>query len=272
MKGKIRRLIVNFILLILLIVSIIFCVSSGKFNISTSSNEDSTITSLELPEILSEQPQEIAQHVGYTVSFNSDWRIPNWVAYELTAEEVQGVVPRGNDFVPDPVIASGTPSSDDYKNSGYDRGHMAPAADMKWSEQAMAESFYTSNICPQNKNLNKGDWKALEEHVRSIATKYDHIYIACGPIVAASPKNIGYGHSRIAIPDAFYKVILRQNGDSWSAIGFMMPNKAGHKPLKTYVKSVNELEEITEINFFVALPDSIEETIENTCNLKDWNL
>ena len=267
MSGTARRLIVNTILLI------IFVAGIALFSSHKEAIVASTPCNLELPELQSSQPEDIVKHLGYTVSFNTDWLIPNWVAYELTAEEVAGVEPRGNNFVPDPMIYQ-SPSTEDYKNSGYDRGHMAPAADMKWSKQAMEESFYTSNICPQNHNLNAGDWKDLEEHVRAMATKYDHIYIACGPIVSATPKTIGqYSYiDRIAVPDAFYKVILRQKGDSWSAIGFMMPNKAGHKPLKTYAMSVEDVEMITDINFFVALPDSIEEKIENYYNLNDWDL
>ena len=262
-----RQLIVNTLLFIGFGLVILFCAPDAE-----SSTAASTIK-YELPNIKSSQPEKVVTHTGYTVSFNTAWRIPNWVAYELTAEEVQGVEPRGNNFMPDPDIY-GTPSTDDYKNSGYDRGHMAPAADMKWSKQAMEESFYTSNICPQNKNLNKGDWKDLEEHVRSMATKYDHIYIACGPIVSANPKTIGqYTYiDRIAIPDAFFKVILRQKGDSWSAVGFMMPNQAGHKSLNKYAMSIDDIEIVSDIDFFVALPDSIEEIVESTYNLKDWDL
>ena len=186
---------------------------------------------------------------------------------------VRGIRRRGNHFVPDPQIAQ-SPSTDEYKNSGYDRGHMAPAADMKWSKEAMKESFYTSNICPQNKNLNKGDWKDLEEHIRSMAAKYDHIFITCGPIVSAQPKTIGQSdyYGRVTVPEAFYKVILRQKGSTWTAIGFMMPNQAGHKPLSRYAMSVEDIEMLTDIDFFVALPDSIEDLIETNYNLTDWDL
>lgn len=264
MEGMIRRMKVNAVLLVVLVIGIFICYGF-RDQIET--------TKYELPKIQSTQPEKIVHHSGYSVSFNTDWLIPNWVAYELTAEEVAGVEPLGNDFVPDPKIYQ-SPSTDEYKNSGYDRGHMAPAADMKWSKQAMTESFYTSNICPQNKNLNKGDWKDLEEHVRNMATKYDHIFVACGPIVSTKPKTIGQSSysGRVAVPDAFYKVILRQKEDSWSAVGFMMPNQAGHKPLNKYAMSVDDIEMITDIDFFVALPDSIEEIVESTYNLKDWDL
>lgn len=264
MEGTKRRMIVNAILSIVMTLVIL---------ITVGFREAQTDNRLEIPQLQSSQPEKIVNHTGYSVSFNTDWRIPNWVAYELTAKEVAGTEPRGKSFVADPSIYQ-SPQDDDYKGSGYDRGHMAPAGDMKWSKQAMEESFYTSNICPQNHNLNGGDWKDLEEHTRSLATKYDHIYITCGPIVSAKPKTIGqYSYiDRIAVPDAFYKVLLRKKGDSWSAIGFMMPNQAGHKSLNKYAMSVDDVEMITDIDFFVALPDSIEEKVESTYNLKDWDL
>ena len=270
MEGMKRRMKINAILSAIFIFGIIISYSFKTPSETTSSEKPNG--RYELPKIKSSQPEVVVEHTGYTVSFNTDWLIPNWVAYELTAEEVAGVEPRGKDFVRDPEISQ-SPSPDEYRNSGYDRGHMAPAADMKWSKQAMLESFCTSNICPQNKNLNKGDWKDLEEHIRNMATKYDHIYVACGPIVSLNPPTIGQTSIiRVAVPDAFYKVILRQKGDSWSAVGFMMPNQAGHKPLSKYAMSVEEVEIITDIDFFVALPDSIEEKIESTYNLNDWNL
>ena len=256
---------------LVLLIGLLLCLAFNTHNEQEIQTQAIDIPSyLEQAELGSSQPEKLAYHAGYTVSFNTKWLIPNWVAYELTAEEVQGVEARSNKFIPDPDILE-SPTTDDYKNSGYDRGHMAPAADMKWSKQAMIESFYTSNICPQNQNLNKGDWKDLEEHVRNMATKFDHIYVTCGPIVPIKPKQIGY-NKKIAVPDACFKVILRQKGNSWSAIGFMMPNQSGHKKLSTYAMSVDDIEIITDIDFFVALPDDIEEKIESTFNLKDWDL
>jgi len=226
----------------------------------------------ELASIQSDAQEKIIKHTGYTVSYNTEWRIPNWVAYELTAEEVAGTFPRENNFTDDPAI-SGEAESDVYTNSGYDRGHMAPAGDMKWSSTAMKESFYMTNICPQNHNLNGGDWKDLEEHVRATATKYGNIYICCGPIVEPSHRTIGkYSFEQIVVPNAFFKVLLRQKDSTWTAIGFKMPNKAGNNTLATYAMSVNDLEKLTEIDFFYNLPDSIEEIIESSYNLSEWDL
>jgi len=217
------------------------------------------------------QPEQVIEHLGYTVSYNPQWLVPNWVAYELTSSETNGVQERSNHFKPDPLVKGDPVVTSDYSKSGYDRGHMAPAADMKWSEQAMRESFYMTNICPQLHNLNAGDWKDLEELARDWAQKYGSIYIACGPIVDANYQTIRKTHS-IAVPSAFYKVFLRQTRKEWVSIGFIMPNKVGNRPLMTYMSTVDEVEEQTGIDFFYNLPDSIESQVENSYTISDWSL
>ena len=162
---------------------------------------------------------------------------------------------------------------DDYtRNPGkYDRGHMAPAADMKWSEQAMRESFYTTNICPQNANLNRGDWNDIEELVRDYAQQYESVYVVCGPIVGDAPEYMG-NYQRIAIPDAFYKAILRKKGDSWTTIGFVCKNEAGSKPILYYIRTIDEIEEMAGVDLFYGLPDEVENVVESEDNIGDWAL
>jgi endonuclease G len=147
---------------------------------------------------------------------------------------------------------------------------MAPAADMKWSPQAMKESFYLSNICPQNKNLNAGIWKDLEEQVRDLATQKGKIYVVCGPLVSNLPETIGA--NRVAVPDAFFKALLQNDNNHWSAIAFLFANESGRKPLSTYARSVTELQTLTGIDFFPALPDSIEEQTESQVDFTQWSI
>lgn len=225
----------------------------------------------ELPRLNNHQPEQVIEHLGYTVSYNPKWLVPNWVAYELTNSETYGEQERSNHFKPDPLVKGDPVTTGDYSKSGYDRGHMAPAADMKWSEQAMRESFYMTNICPQLHNLNAGDWNDLEELARDLAQQYGSIYIACGPIVEANYQTIGKNHS-IAVPSAFYKVFLRKTHKGWTSIGFIMPNQAGNRPLMTYMLTVDEVEEQTGIDFFYNLPDSIESQVESTYSVADWSL
>lgn len=215
-----------------------------------------------LPAKLHGRSEQIIRHSGYIVSYNPDWLIPNWVAYELTPDEAAGEVPRGKKFVPDPLVEGRSAVHRDYTNSGYDRGHMAPAADMKWSQKAMAESFYMSNVCPQNQKLNRDDWNDLEETCRQWAKKFGAVYITCGPIYDSKrPKRIG--KHQVAVPDRFFKVILINRQTNPVAMGFVFPNKAHHQKLERYMVSVDSVEKITGMDFFSKLPDKVEDKIES---------
>lgn len=248
---------------------LVACNGKSQSNAQSKTNTDLV---MELPKLTSQEPEQIIQHTAITISFNPNWNIPNWVAYTLTSAETTGEHGRKSKFYPDPNIKDNPVLTQDYSHSGYDRGHMAPAADMKWSEQAMLESFYTTNICPQNQNLNRGDWNDLEEMARDWAKKYDSIHIACGPIVSDCSNVIG-NERKIVVPEAFYKVFLRQkpNGE-WTAIGFVMPNTATNQPMMTYMLSIDEIEDLTKIDFFYNLPDEIEEKVESDYNISDWTV
>ena len=237
---------------------------------SSRTHEGNAPDLLEIPNLTVSRSEQIITHKGYTVSYNSDWCVPNWVAYELTKDEASGNEERADRFEPDPDVKGTSPTFRDYSHSEYDRGHMAPAGDMKWDKTAMKESFYLSNICPQDHNLNSGDWNDLEMKIRYWARKYGNIYIACGPIMSNNPETIGYNN--VAVPDAFYKVCLCQINGEWQALGFIFKNVAGHNPLSSYCKSIDEVEEITGIDFFPKLEDKIENRVEAQYNSNIWGL
>lgn len=214
---------------------------------------------------------QLVEHKGYTLCYNNSTRNAHWVGYELTDEEAQGVVERGENFCCDPLVRGAQATDDDYRGSGWDRGHLAPAADMKWSKEAMDESFYLSNVSPQNRNLNRGVWKKLEELCRDKAELYGRVVIVTGPVFYNNhPKTIG--KKRVAVPDAFFKVLLSDYNGTYRTIGFLMENKAGKKGLKEYAKSVDEIEEITGIDFFSALPDDTEERVEKAYSTAFWGI
>ena len=216
---------------------------------------------LEIPISLKQHNEIILKRMAYTVSYNDKMKNPNWVAWELTRKELVGTEERTNKFLPDPDLPEPRVRTSDYSHSGYDRGHMAPAADMKWSSRAMEESFYMSNICPQHKNLNRGDWNDLEDACRAWAKKYGTVYIACGPIFdRAQPKRIGA--SKVAVPDRFFKVVLIYNRKDPIALGFIFPNLAHSQDLKDYQVTVDDVEFATGFDFFSKLPDHIEDYIE----------
>lgn len=265
-----RTIVENIILI--LISPIILAIAIPKDNNDTNAlDSKENFKNIEIPAPINGKAEQIINHIGYTVSYNADWKIPNWVAYELTAQKVNGTYPRYNTFMPDPEVPSNkTATTEDYSHSGWDRGHMAPAGDMKWSEQAMRESFYLSNICPQNRNMNSGVWHDLEIHIRDLAKHKGNIYVVCGPIISKNPKTIG--NNKVAIPDAFFKVLLMKSNNQWNSIAFLYANSSGRKPMSSYAMSVDELELITDIDFFPSLPDEEENSAEETYELTKWNI
>ena len=213
--------------------------------------------SMLLPSYETSRGAQVIKHIGYTTAYDADYKTPQWVAWSITSEQAQGTIKRSDNFAPDPDVRGAKAYPSDYTNSGYDRGHMAPAADMKWSKKAMDESFYMTNMCPQTKNLNRGDWKALEELERQWAVSQGCVSIAAGPIYKASrPKRIGA--NKVAVPDAFFKVILVDYPKAPKAYAFVFENKAGHRDLSSYQLSVNELEERTGMDFFPGLSERVE--------------
>ena len=232
--------------------------------------KEETFGDLEIPESTTKRPEQIITHAGYTVSYNPEWHIPNWVSYELTRDETEGKLDRSDDFEVDPKVKGVCPSNEDYKRSGYDRGHMAPAADMKWNSTVMKECFYYSNMCPQKHSLNAGRWKTLEEKVRDWAQQDSAIVIVCGPIVDKGYNTIG--NARVAVPQRFFKVILAPFLKKPRAIGFIMKNEKEELPLSSYAVSVDRVEKITGLDFFSALPDDVENSIESSNSTYGWSL
>ena len=224
-----------------------------------------------LPAPMEGTPEKILVRRGYTVSYNREHNLPNWVAWELTPEKLVERESRTDKFLPDPDLPEAEAvTSDDYKRSAWDRGHMCPAGDNRWHWRAMQESFYMTNICPQNHNLNRGDWKELEEACRDWAQREGKIYIVCGPVLYRQRhKTIGREH-RITVPEAFFKVILCPTSNPPRAIGFIYKNTSGNHPLDHYVNSVDQVERLTGIDFFPALPDEVEKKVEAEYDLGLW--
>ncbi len=232
------------------------------------SSADAEETEVGLPDLLEKRSGQVIRHKGYVVSYNERTKQPNWVAWTLTPERFKEVAGRSDKFLPDPAVDRPV-TTEDYKHSGYDRGHICPAADNKWDVQAMRESFYMTNICPQNHNLNGGDWKELEEACRDWAMECGRLYVVGGPVFEGAPRK-HIGDSRVAVPDAFFKVVLCLAPPK--AIGFVFENRAGSRPLRAYVRTVDEVEQLTGMDFFPGLADSVELAVETTCALGDWML
>ena len=220
-----------------------------------------TIQQMEIPLMSAKKQGQVIHRTGYTLAYDAKTRTPQWVAWELTKKETQGTEERSNDFQPDPDVKGTKVVTKDYSHSGYDRGHMAPAADMKWSKKAMKESFYMSNICPQDHNLNTSDWSELENKSRQWARRFGKVYIVCGPIYNGK-RNEYIGDHRVKVPDAFFKVVLINEKKKQCAMGFYFENEAGERKLQEYLVPVDRLEQLTGMDFFSALPDNLEDRLE----------
>ena len=233
----------------------------------------SDIKNLERPASIKNRSERIMSRMNYTTSYNKKWKMPNWVAWKIDKSELKNNESRTNEFLPDPDLKeSEAVTTNDYRGSGYDRGHMCPAGDNRYHWKAMQESFYMTNMCPQDHKLNSGDWNDLEEMCRFWAEKEDGLYVVCGPIVnSKSPKTIGR-RQKVVVPDAFFKVILSTAGKQPRAVGFVFQNTNTRQHLGKYAMSVDEVEAMTGIDFFPALPNDVEAMVEKQINLRSWGL
>jgi len=224
---------------------------------------------LEVPGKLTDRPEQILKRVAYTSSYNSDLRIPNWVAWQLTGAHTEGKNKRaGVKFQEDTDVPLPRAVDFDYVRSGYDRGHLCPSADNRWDATAQEQSFLLTNVCPQDHNLNVGDWHELENLCRKWAKTYGSIYIVAGPVLLKG-KHKAIGKNKVTVPEAFFKVVLCMEGEP-KAIGFIYRNESGNRPKSYYVNTIDDVERITGIDFFPALPDNVEKAVEATCNLEEW--
>lgn len=225
---------------------------------------------LEVPKVVTRETLVI--HSAYSLSYNPNTLTANWVAYELTADETDGPWSRkGLRFMPDPDCRFRQADNDDYRNSGYSRGHLAPAGDMKWDSVAMLESFYFTNCIPQDKALNNGRWNQLEMKTRALARDYGRVFVVCGPAFL-SADTLRIGHNAVAVPDACFKALLIPKGMNYSAIAFLMKNGGEDRTLKECACTVDEMEALLGMDLFCNLSDDVEEAIECQVTWDDWGI
>lgn len=193
---------------------------------------------------------QIIHREGYALGYVEDWEQPAWVSYRLTAEEAMSHnADRGVYFAADPEIATGSATLDDYANSGYDRGHFAPAADMRWSDKAMRESFLMSNMSPQLPLFNRRIWMHVEKAVREFAKKEKSVFVVTGPIFYPNTPTNRIGRNNVAVPHAYYKVIYDETPPE-KAIGFIVPNSNTNDSVMAFAVPVEEVEKVTHLRFF----------------------
>ena len=250
---------------------------------NSSDNEDTDKDVFELPQdfpasysfgyvkLIEGMKEQYKEYTGFALSFNEDNHTPNYVAWELLSEETTGSANRSDyDFWQDRDLR-GCPTKDyAYSVYKYERGHMCPAADQKWSGQAMKDCFVMANMCPQLGELNGKAWEKLEEKERAWAKRDKAIWIVAGPIYYDTDE-LRIGFSQVRVPSAFFKAFLYINTDEPRAIAFIYPNMESPGNMEDYAMSIDDLEKETGYDFFPALPDEIEDKIEATYSFSDWN-
>jgi endonuclease G len=232
-------------------------------NDRASFDEDSP----ELPEIGQKDRSNVVKHKYYTLLYNEKHEQATWVAYQLDKKSVNGETKRADDFRPDPDVRTGSATPEDYRNSGYDRGHLAPAGDFKLNATAMSETFFMSNMSPQLHEFNAGIWESLESKIRSWVQKRNKVYVVTGPILENGLPTIGQ-QNKVSVPKEYFKVVY--DPAKKEMIGFIIPNRRSAKQLAAWAIKVDEIEKRTGLNFFPTLPDGLEEELESKVVQNDW--
>ena len=209
---------------------------------------------------------ELVHHAYYFLSYSEQHEQAEWVFYEIKKERILGLVSRTDDFRSDNSVSTNSATLSDYKGSGYDRGHLAPAHDFSFNKDAMSESFYMSNMSPQNPSFNRGVWGNLEKLVRRWGSN-SSVYVVTGPILSSCSSYIG--SNKVCVPEYYYKVIY--DPSEKKMIALILPNRKGNQDLDYYVCTVDNLEKRTNIDFFPGLEDKLEKKLESKAHKEDWN-
>lgn len=214
----------------------------------------------------------VTEHLAMSLCYSEKYEQAKWVSHIILPDIKNGGFSRTNDFRPDSLVKTGTAVKADYWNSGYDRGHLAPSADFRWNLKALSESYYYSNMSPQLPELNREIWADLENILRGyVIEKNEQLYVVTGGVLKGGLDKIGK-ENRVSVPETFYKVILDLEGDTLAGIGFLIPNAECENTVFSYATSIDSVELVTGIDFFAALPDSLEEVLEAENNYKQWQV
>ncbi|RSK42043.1 DNA/RNA non-specific endonuclease [Mangrovimonas spongiae] len=212
---------------------------------------------------------QIVHHDGYSLSYSEPHEQPEWVAYELKESQLVNTNFKRPYFEIDDAVKTGAAHWSNYKKSGYDRGHLCPAADREFNYDLYVETFLTSNISPQKHDFNSGVWNRLEQKIRYWAKRYDGVYVITGGVLKGNMKVIG--DERVSVPNQFYKIVMDYNDGNPKALAFLMPHHNSAKPLYHFVVSIDSLENLTGIDFFSELDDVLENKLEASSSYKNWH-
>ena len=210
----------------------------------------------------------VVHHDYYSLSYNEAHEQAEWVAYELKKSDLAKNKFKRPLFSIDKSIKTKSANWRNYTKSGYDKGHLCPAADRRFSKAAHDGTFLTSNVTPQRHDFNAGIWNRLEQKVRYWAKKYNGVYVVTGGVLTKGLETIG--KEKVSVPKYFYKILLDNHNGNFKMIAFLTPHHETNKPLQEYVVSVDKIEELTGIDFFPNIKDDKEDSLEASTNYKEW--
>ena len=220
-------------------------------------------------EVILPKSEALIRHKHYVLSYNEAHEQANWVAYTLAKKDIVYSHLKRPYFIDDPLVSSGSANWKNYIRSGYDRGHLCPAGDRRFSVEAFNETFYTSNVTPQRNDFNSGVWNRLEQKTRYWAKKYDGLLVITGGVLQGNLETIG--REKVSVPKYFYKILVDYRHGKYHAIGFLLPHKDSEQPLYSFVTSIDTIEQMTGIDFMPKLPDAFENKLETNVDYKAWS-
>ncbi|WP_350286239.1 DNA/RNA non-specific endonuclease [uncultured Croceitalea sp.] len=231
-------------------------------------NGDSAKVIFENSLLPSSRTRAVVKHSYFMLSYSEPHEQAEWVAYQLKREHLTNDNRKRPYFIEDPQVKTKSADWRNYKGSGYDRGHLCPAGDRRFSEQAYNETFYTSNISPQNRDFNAGVWNRLEMQIRQWCKRYGDLYVVTGGVLESGLKEIG--QEDVDVPKAFYKVVFRKNETDVEVLAFLFPHKESNKALNQFLVSIDKLELATGIDFFYQKPKKWQNEMEQNVMADGW--
>lgn len=210
----------------------------------------------------------IVKHNYFTLSYSEPHEQAEWVAYELKREHLTQDNRRRPYFIEDPKVKTKSADWRNYKGSGYDRGHLCPAGDRRFLEQAYNETFYTSNISPQDREFNAGVWNRLEQQIRWWCKKHGDLIIITGGVLENGLEEIG--EEDVDVPEAFYKIVLQKDEENDKVLSFLIPNEPSFEALDTFLIPIDELEKMTGIDFFAKKTNTWQIKMEQKVDATGW--
>jgi endonuclease G len=216
---------------------------------------------------------EVTVHPGHSLVWSERYHEPKWTAHIVTPDITRGNLARVDTFLPDPQVHGNTDLFKVYWNSGYDRGHQVPSADMRWSQQALNATYLYSNICPQKPELNRGSWADLEDWVRRYVHYAGHrVFVVTGPVLREGLATITKPDAgvNVSVPEYCFKAIMDMDGDKKQGIAFIMRNGVNDHAVTSYSVPIDSVERMTGLDLFPAIDDATEASIEAMNEPKDW--